>query len=411
MDELRAVHGCLRLEPDGVLTALDSRGSPASAGSGLAADLADAVLAGSTAALSVTIGELHAARTGLAAGPGLEESAVPVDMTNLSVVVGGDKIIKLVRRWGGADRSARLLARLAEAGVDAVPGYFGSLDWEHPERGRTTLALVSAVIPDAEDGWTWAADDVAAWFRGGPLPDFPAALGRLTAEVHAALFGAGPLPAPGAAEVRARTDGVLDVALTLTGGDAGTRLANRAEGLRSLLAAIPETAAPAFDLHGDLHVGQVLRSGDKYWLLDFDGDPQVPDAERDRPDTAARDVAHLAASLDMVASVAAKRLQVADSGSLEKLYGWADQAQTQLVSAYRSAAAAAGCPQLLDEAVLPGLTAEQLLRELIYAHRFLPRWLYAADGAITYRFERDGAACDAARNDMTKEPVWTPPAL
>lgn len=405
MDELRAVHGCLRLEPDGVLIALDSQGRPASAGSGLAADLAVAVLAGSAADLAVTSGELHAVRTRLAAGPGFDEVPVPVDMTNLSVVVGGDKIIKLMRRWGGADRSSRLLARLAAAGVDAVPGYFGSLDWEHPEHGRSTVALVSAVIPDAEDGWTWAADDVADWFRGGALPDFPAALGRLAAEVHAALFAGDPLPAPGAAEVRARADGVLDVALALTGGDAGERLAGRAHSLRALLAGIPETCAPAFDLHGDLHVGQVLRSGSRYWLLDFDGDPQLPDAERDRPDTAARDVAHLAASLDMVASVAAKRLQAGDAASLERLYGWAGEAQEQLVSAYRSTAAAAGFPQLLDEAMLPGLIAEQLLRELIYAHRFLPRWQYAADGAITYRFERD-----PARTTQTKEPAWTPPA-
>ncbi|MGW9402430.1 hypothetical protein ACWGQ2_00505 [Arthrobacter sp. NPDC055585] len=406
MDEVRAVHGCLRLEPDGALMALDARGLPAAAGAGLAADLTAAIIAGNAGALAASAGQLHAVRTRLAAGPGLDETAVPVDMTNLSVVVGGDKIIKLVRQWGGANRSARLLARLADAGVDAVPGYYGSLEWDHPERGRSTLALVSAVIPDAEDGWTWAADDVAAWFRGGALPELPAALGRLAAEVHTALFAADPLPAPGAAEVRARADGVLDVALTLTKGDAGTRLANRADNLRALLAAIPESAAPAFDLHGDLHVGQVLRSGNKYWLLDFDGDPQLPDAERDRPDTAARDVAHLTASLEMVASVAAKRLQVADAASLDRLYGWARDAQEQLVQAYQSTAAGAGYPDLLDPAMLPGLIAEQLLRELIYAHRYLPRWQYAADGAITHRFKRD-----PARTTQTKEPAWTPPAL
>ncbi|MER1997203.1 MAG: hypothetical protein ABTA24_12015 [Arthrobacter sp.] len=406
MDELRAAHGCLRLQPDGVLAPLDFTGRPAAAGAGLAADLAAAVLAGNTSSLTATAGELYAVRTPLAAGPELEETAVPVDMTNLSVVVGGDKIIKLVRRWGGADRSSRLLARLAGAGVQAVPGYYGSLDWEHPEHGRSTVALLSAVVPDAEDGWTWAADDVAAWFRGGAAPDFPAALGRLTAEVHAALLAADPMPAPGAAEVRARADGVLDVALSLTGGDAGARLAGRADTLRGLLEAIPETAAPAFDLHGDLHVGQVLRSGDRYWLLDFDGDPQLPDAERDRPDTAARDVAHLAASLEMVASVAAKRLQVSDPASLGRLYGWAREAQDQLVSAYRTATAGSGVPGLLDAALLPGLIAEQLLRELIYAHRFLPRWLYAADGALTHRFKRD-----PSRTPPTKEPAWTPPAL
>ncbi|MFC7861086.1 hypothetical protein ACFQ9D_08740 [Arthrobacter koreensis] len=405
MDEVKAAHGCLRLQPDGGLAVLDSRGRPAAAGSGLAGDLAAAVLSGKAGSLTATAGELYAVRTHLPAGGGLEETAVSVDMTNLSVVVGGDKIIKLVRQWSGADRSARLLARLADAGVESVPGYYGSLEWDHPEQGRGTLALLSALIPDADDGWTWAADDVVAWFRGGALPDFPSALGRLTAEVHAALIAAEPLPGPGAAEARARADGVLDVALALTDGDAGIRLENRAGHLRDLLAALPETGAPAFDLHGDLHVGQVLRSGDRYWLLDFDGDPQLPAAERDRPDTAARDVAHLAASLDMVASVAAKRLQADDPRSLDRLYGWAAEAQAQLVRAYHSAAAESGFPDLLDEALLPGLTAEQLLRELIYAHRYLPRWQYAADGAITYRFQRD-----FSRTPQTKEPVWTPPA-
>ncbi|WP_404321557.1 hypothetical protein [Arthrobacter luteolus] len=406
MDEVRAGHGSLRLETDGALTALDAAGLPAAAGSGLAADLTHAVLSGSPDALKASVGELHVVRTALAAGECLEETPVPVDMTNLSVVVGGDKIIKLVRQWSGADRSARLLARLADAGVDSVPGYYGSLDWEHPEHGRGTLALLSAVIPDAGDGWTWAVDDVVAWFRGGKAPEFPAALGRLAAEVHAALLAGGAHPAPGAAEVRARADGVLDVALALTGGDAGIRLSNRAGRIREQLAAVPETAAPAFDLHGDLHVGQVLRSGEQYWLLDFDGDPQLPDAERDRPDSAARDVAHLAASLEMVASVAAKRLQAADEASLGRLYGWADEARVQLTGAYQLAAAEAGLPDLLDEAMLPGLIAEQLLRELIYAHRFLPRWQYAADGAITHRFARD-----SARAPRTKEPAWTPPAL
>ncbi|MBF4992980.1 hypothetical protein ITX31_02495 [Arthrobacter gandavensis] len=405
MDSVKAVHGTMRLQPDGVLSMLDSRGLPATAGTGLAGDFAAAVLAGATSSLTASAGELHAVRTRLPAGDGLEEAAVSVDMTNLSVVIGGDKIIKLVRQWSGADRSARLLARLADAGVDSVPGYYGSLEWEHPERGRGTLALLSALIPDADDGWTWAAGDVVDWFRGGAQPDFPAALGRLTAEVHAALFAADPLPAPGAAEARARANGVLDAALALTDGDAGTRLENRAGHLRDLLASIPETAAPAFDLHGDLHVGQVLRSEGKYWLLDFDGDPQQPAAERDRPDTAARDVAHLAASLDMVASVAARRLQADDPRSLDRLYGWASEAQAELVQAYHCAAAESGFPDLLDEAVLPGLIAEQLLRELIYAHRYLPRWQYAADGAVTYRFRRD-----LSRTPQTKEPVWTPPA-
>lgn len=405
MHELRTPHGRIRLETDGVLTPLGSAGEPAAAGSGLAADLVAAVLSGAPDGLACSPGELRIVRTPLpAAAAATDESAVAVDMTNLSVVVGGDKIVKLVRSWGGANRSARLLTRLAEAGVEAVPGYFGSLDWHHPTRGQGTLALVSAVVPDAADGWSWAVDDVVSWFQGGEAPRWPAELGRLTAEVHTVLLEAGAAAPPAAAQVRKRASDVLDRALSVTDGDPGLRLTRRASALKDILDAIPETAAPAFDLHGDLHVGQILRAGGNYWLLDFDGDPQLSAAERDLPDTAARDVAHLAASFDMVASVAAKRIQASEPQALRRLYGWSRDATGEMVASYREAAREAGVPDLLDEAMLPGLIAEQLLRELIYAHRFLPRWGYAADGAITHRFPPD-------QTSQHKEPAWTPPAL
>ncbi|MFZ3453005.1 hypothetical protein [Arthrobacter sp. 7Tela_A1] len=405
MDEIRTPHGRIRLECDGALTPLGPGGEPAAAGAGLAADLVAAVLSGTPEGLACSPGEIRIVRTPLPAGtPSTVESAVGVDMTNLSVVVGGDKIVKLVRSWGGANRSARLLTRLAEAGVEAVPGYFGSLDWHHPARGQGTLALVSAVVPDAADGWSWAVDDVVSWFQGGEAPGWPAVLGRLIAEVHTVLLGAGAAAPPAAAQVRKRASGVLDQALSVTGGNPGLRLARRAPGLKDILEAIPETAAPAFDLHGDLHVGQILRAGGNYWLLDFDGDPQLSAAERDLPDTAARDVAHLAASFDMVASVAAKRIQASGSEALQRLYGWSRAATGEMVASYRRAVREAGATDLLDEAMLPGLIAEQLLRELIYAHRFLPRWGYAADGAITHRFTPD-------QTSQHKEPAWTPPAL
>ena len=405
MDEVRTANGYIRLSGDGGLAAFTPSGQAAAAGSGLASDLVSAVLAKDTGGLSCTAGELEAARTVLpSAGTDLSEDGVPVDMTNLSVVVGGDKIVKLVRHWGGADRSARLLARLAEAGIESVPGYYGSLDWIHPSRGRSTIALVSAMVPDGSDGWTWAVDDIVAWFRGGETPEWPGILGGLLAGVHAALLDAGQYRAPSAAEVRTRAVNVLGEALAVTGGEAGIRLGNRRGGLEQLLNQVPKTASPAFDLHGDLHLGQILRADGKYWLLDFDGDPQLPASERDRPDTAARDLAHLIASLDMVASVAAKHLQVNDPASLEKLYGWAQEAGARMTAAYVDAARAAGQPALLDESQLPPLIAEQLLRELLYAHRFLPRWQYAADGALTYRFAPDHSI-------TTKEPAWIPPAF
>lgn len=160
-----------------------------------------------------------------------------------------------------------------------------------------------------------------------------------------------------------------------------------------------DDAAPGlvFPIHGDLHVGQILASGDprRYTIIDFDGDPQADPAERDRPDAAARDVAHLLVSFDLVAAVVQKRLQRVEPAA----WAWADRARFDFLAAYQAALARA---ELFDPALLPGFEAEQLLAELAYADGFLPRWRYAPDAAITHRYPSTGEH---------PETPWAPPPL
>ena len=90
------------------------------------------------------------------------ERGITVDQTNTSVIVGDRLVVKLVGRWAAADRAGHLLERLAEAGSDDVDRLRGRIEWEHPRFGTSTLAIVTEYLPGAEDGWTWAVDDVAA---------------------------------------------------------------------------------------------------------------------------------------------------------------------------------------------------------------------------------------------------------
>ncbi|GAA2030788.1 hypothetical protein GCM10009819_13210 [Agromyces tropicus] len=330
------------------------------------------------------------------------ERAIAVDQTNTSVIVDGRLVVKVVGAWAAADRAAHLLERLAHAGSTQVAGYAGRVDWRHPSLGTSTLAIVTEYLPGAQDGWDWAVDDVVALLAGdGSEPGFPAVLGATVARLHDVL-GAGARAAPDDAPAARgrRALAALDAAFEAvdrSGGPTAARLANRAEALRRDVRSLGATGAGlAFDLHGDLHVGQVLRSPGvtpRYTVIDFDGDPQQGASERNRPDAAARDVAHLLVSLDLVAAVAQKRLGRAEPAA----FAWADRARVALLASYRATLVRG---DLFDPALVPGLEAEQLAAELTYADRYLPRWRYAPDAAITHRYPS---------TDELPEDPWTPP--
>ncbi len=316
--------------------------------------------------------------------PAAHERTIDVDMTNWARVVDERWVVKIGSTLGSLDRSARQLELLAGSGV--APDYLGGL-----EVGGHVVATVSEYVLDSTDGWTWAVDDIVAHLRGGERPTWPAKLGRLSAEMHARLAVAGGGAAPDGARLRERAMTALDEALAVTTGPPAERLRNRQPAIEAAIASIPDhSVGSAFELHGDLHVGQVLRAGDRYVVLDFDGDPQLPAHERNAPDVAARDLAHLMSSLEMVAAVVMKHV-----GVHPRVLEWARDAQRALLRAYRERS------DLGDPAQLDFLHAEQLLLELIYAHRFLPRWQYAADAAITFRFPPV---------DDSKEDPWIPPA-
>ncbi|WP_127791996.1 hypothetical protein [Agromyces sp. LHK192] len=332
------------------------------------------------------------------------ERAIAVDQTNTSVIVDERLVVKIVGSWAAADRAARLLERLTAAGSLDVARTVGSVRWRHPERGESTLAIVTEFLPDAEDGWTWAVDDAVGVLGGGSDPGWPATLGAAVARVHLALATDAAAAADDTpTRRRARAEDALGRAVDATPGAEGARLRNRAVSLARDIRSLSD-AAPGleFAIHGDLHVGQVLRSpggdgaGPRYTVIDFDGDPQLDAAERERPDAAARDVAHLLVSLDLVAAVAQKRLQRAEPAAFD----WADRARADLLAAYLAELGGAGRADLFDAALLPGFEAEQLVAELRYAERFLPRWRYAPDAAITRRHPS---------TDEHPEDPWTPP--
>jgi maltokinase len=313
------------------------------------------------------------------------ERGFDVDQTNRSVVVDERVVVKwLTPPLPLPQPAPEVFAHLTAVGFTETALPYAALWRRSPGGTRTLVALVTAYLPGARDGWEWCVDEAVAGRTG-----FAADLGRLAADLHAAM--ATPSPAfpdplrrgdPGeGGRWAARAGTALGEALELTGGEDGAWLAARAGTLRREIEALARAGTtPLIRIHGDLHVGQTLRWRDGYAVIDFDGNPTVPDAGPFQP--AARDLAQLATSLEHVAQVAIRRRDAAPA----RMAAWAATARDVLASAYRERLAWRGMPALLDETLLGPFEIEQECRELIYAARHLPRWRYAPMGVLRARF-------------------------
>jgi maltokinase len=324
------------------------------------------------------------------AAPAIGEEAVTVDQTNESVVVGGAAVVKwTVRPTVDPHPAPHRLAQLTAAGFTGMPRLWGLLLWHDPRRagsGPVLLATVSDYLPGATDGWEWAVADLRAVAAGDVRPPHdtaPAqAIGRLTAELHLGLAGAGTRPATPAevAAWHARALADVERALSAETGPEGARLADCADRVRAELAQLATAAGtPVGAGHGDLHVGQVLRAGDRYLVTDFDGNPVLAPAQRTAPAPAALDVAGMLQSLDHVARVVLHRTPGVDARTV---FDWVPRARAAFLTAYRTGIDDAGRGDLLDGRLLAAFRVQQEVREHLYAVAHLPHWQYVPDAAL-----------------------------
>jgi len=331
--------------------------------------------------------------------PAHGERAVGVDQTHESVIVGEQAVVKwTVAAQRGEHPGPQRLRALDIAGFPAIPRPWAFVTWRPVGAEPVLVVSVAEYLPGARDGWTWCVDDVRATSRGQLSLDRavePAShIGRLTAQMHAALAGEGPAVVADAAQMRSwatQAQAVLDEALDVVDGEAGRRLRRRADAIASDLARIARVApTPLIDVHGDFHVGQVLRhgggSGPCYAFTDFDGNPVLDAEQRLEQQPAARDVAGMLASLDHVGRVVIHRTDDADASAV---LSWIQAAQHAFLSAYRAGLDAVGRADLLDERLLRPLRAEQECREFVYAVRHLPHWSYVPDAALAALYPDD----------------------
>ena len=332
---------------------------------------------------------------------GVRESAIDVDQSNDSVIVGNRAVVKLSPlASAGPQPGVDLPVHLSAVGFTWLPAPLGALWWTSPDGDDVLLATASTFLPGARDGWEWYLDLVLGWLDAS-VDDTDAfepanEIGRIAARLHVAFATASHVvPEPitraddeDAARWRRTALAVADEAMACTDGEEGARLAARAFAIRAELDLLGTSGVGTVmtHVHGDFHVGQVLEWADGYAVIDLDGDPTAPPAERGVRDTPVRDVAAFVRSLDHLGRVASTRRP----GHDEAIERWIAASRTAFLDAYAGELEAAGHSFLFEERLLRPLEVMQECHEYVYAARYLPHWRYVPDLAIRAIFPEEG---------------------
>jgi maltokinase len=308
------------------------------------------------------------------------------EQSNTSIVVAADGpdpvIVKVFRVLAGGDNPDVVVQTvLAAAGSTRVAGPAGWIEgwWpvsggKAPEHGH--LAYACEFLPGSRDAWREATEAVS---QGRSFVEEARGLGAATAEVHLTLARALPSRPVDRAALDALADGLLarvDWAVSAVRALEPFTLAARAaaDAVRHV-----DKAPDLQQVHGDYHLGQVLRSGTRGWiLLDFEGEPLRPLSERTAPDLALRDVAGMLRSFDYAARHSTVGLDPDDRRAVAAQQ-WAAQCRDAFLDGY----AEAGAEDPRNHAVLlRALELDKALYEVVYETRNRPTWIGIPLGAV-----------------------------
>jgi maltose alpha-D-glucosyltransferase/alpha-amylase len=359
------------------------------------------------------------------------------EQSNTSILYDARLIMKLFRRLQPGENPDTEIGRfLTEtAHFPRIAPFLGEITLKSKDGEPTTLAMLQGLVENEGDGWQWTLDELSLYYDSVatlPAPhdlgtppnlesenetpslarehaalylDAAALLGRRTAEMHLAL--ATPTHNPVfTAEYFTTADLVADadridaqLSLTLsalkrgmsqfteTNVDTAALLLSRRIELfaraRAIASATPADAGQRIRIHGDYHLGQVLRSRSDYVILDFEGEPARSLAQRRAKQSPLKDVAGMLRSFSYAAYAALNVFAQRRPDDAKNLEPWAtlwqNAVSTEFLRAYQLTIHTTN-PILIpqpahSQLLLNAYLLEKSLYELLYELDNRPTWV------------------------------------
>ncbi|MGA8248178.1 MAG: hypothetical protein WB797_14840 [Nocardioides sp.] len=328
--------------------------------------------------------------------PSAQSTPFTGEQSNSSVAFGEEALLKIFRRiTAGTNPDIEVHEVLTRAGSDNVAALYGWMECDgsmvptsttdggtSSTGERLQLAMLQQFLRTASDGWELALASVRNLFAeadlfaeevGGDFAGEAQRLGEAVSRTHALLAEHFPVVERTASDFAALARGMtdrLEAAL-----DVVPELQEHAAVLRRVFDTVGMlSSGRAQRIHGDLHLGQTLRTVKGWKIVDFEGEPAKQLADRVLPDSPWRDVAGMLRSFDYAPRVAAMTAASADDTGTEqrafRAAEWSARNQTAFLEAY------AGRDLTTDEhALLTAYVADKAVYECVYEARNRPTWL------------------------------------
>ena len=313
---------------------------------------------------------------GAGALAGMTERRLGVEQSNTSVALGRALMLKLYRLLEpGANPEVEVNAFLTDVGFGEAPALAGSMTYvlgDVPHAAGMLQQLVAA----HGDAWAWVRERLAAGAKGAAEAiQGIGRVGQLTADMHAALASRPAAPefpsrAATAEEVagwRASAERQLASAIEVLDPATQPRLVALTPKLSARFAALSGSGAALVSrIHGDYHLGQLLRTDEGFVVIDFEGEPARPLAERRALASPLRDVAGMLRSLDYAAHSALDAPAAA---------AWLADARDAFLDGYGGISGA-------EVPLLAAFELEKACYEVVYEANNRPDWIWLPLGAL-----------------------------
>ncbi|KAF1054639.1 MAG: Trehalose synthase/amylase TreS [Stenotrophomonas maltophilia] len=346
-----------------------------------------------------------------------EVTALAVEQSNSSALVGDRLLVKLLRRtFPGVYPEVEMGRFLTQHGFPAIAPLLGEVRRVDAEGEPHTLLLVQGYLGNQGDAWAWSLATLERAVREennagdsatdalAELEQFAGRLGQRLGEMHAVLARPSDDPAfgterAGIGECAALGESVAEQIRQALAA-LGAQRARLDEAHQGYLDGLLELEAPLLErvhqvagltegglfirVHGDLHLGQVLVVQGDACFIDFEGEPNRPLFERRRRHSPYKDVTGMLRSFDYAAAMALRNAQGSDFSEeaierRRRIAGlYRTQARNAFLDAYR--AAAADLPHDWharegEAAALALYSLEKAAYEVIYEAGHRPDWL------------------------------------